>query len=101
MSERNNITPLFSGNPDATLKRLHRAFDPTCAHYLVRALPNNAAGLAPGSLHHLAGLNWMAEMVELVDAQTQEPPVYVAGFADVEVVARKDNPEQPGTLVQG
>ena len=84
--------------PGESLKRLHRAFDPTCAFYLVRALPNNSAGLPPGSLHHLAGMNWMAEMVELLNPHTQEPPVYVAGFDDVEMVARNDNPEQPGKV---
>ncbi len=76
--------------PGQSLKRLHRAFDPTCAHYLVRALPGNEAGLPPGSLHHVAGMNWMAEMVELVNPHTQEPPVYVAGFNYVEVVARQE-----------
>jgi len=81
--------------PGQSLKRLHRAFDPTCAHFLARALPGNTAGLPAGSLHHVAGLNWMAEMLELVHPVTQEPPVYAAAFGDVEIVGRQDNPEQP------
>ena len=81
--------------PGQTLKRLHRAFDPTCAFYLAKALPGNRAGLPPGSLHHVAGMNFMAEMVELVHPETQRPPVYFAGFADVEIVARNDNPKAP------
>ena len=111
MSEINRLNGLGGGNlrpakrklikPGDSLKRLHRAFDPTCAYYLVRALPGNAAGLPPGSLHHLAGLNWMAEMVELVHPETQQPPVYAAAFSDVEIVARNDNPEQPERLVTG
>jgi len=87
--------------PGESLKPLHRAFDPTCAFFLVRARPGNQAGLPPGSLHHLAGLNWMAQMVELVHPETQEPPVYVANFSDVEIVARNDNPEQPEKLIKG
>ena len=82
-------------NPGGELKRLHRAFDPMCGFYLARALPGNQAGLPPGSVHHVAGIHFMAEMLELVDPQTQAPPVYVAGFDDVEIVARNDNPVQP------
>ena len=77
--------------PGMVLKRLHRAFDPTCAYYLARALPNNSAGLPPGSLHHVAGMNWMAEMVTLVHPETQLPPVYAASFDDVEMVGRQEN----------
>ena len=90
-----NMRPAKPLKPGASLKRLHRAFDPTCGHYLARALPGNNAGLPPGTLHHVAGINWPAEMLELVHPETQEPPVYVAGFADVEIVLRADNPEQP------
>ncbi len=99
--DRRKILEGFFDKPDKTVKRLHRAFDPMCAFYLARALPGNQAGLEPGSLHHIAGMNWMAEMVELIDPNTQEPPVYVAQFSDIEVVARNDNPEQPGKLVTG
>ena len=96
MSDINRLNVLgVKSKTGESLKRLHRAFDPMCAFYLVRALPGNAAGLVPGSLHHLAGMNWMAELVELVEPENQQPPVYVAAFSDVEIVARQDNPEQP------
>lgn len=88
MSDKNRITAL-PRNPDINLKRLHPAFDPMVRRYLARALPDNQAGLPPGSVHHVAGMNWMAEMVELIDPHTQEPPVYVAAFTDVEIVAQQ------------
>ena len=98
MSEHNrlngmgNMPPakLMRIKPGQSLKRLHKAFDPTCAVFLARALPGNSAGLPAGSLHHVAGINWMAEMLELIHPQTQEPPVYVAGFGDVEIVGRQE-----------
>ena len=76
--------------PDAVLKPLHGAFDPTNFFYLARAKKGNDAGLPPGSLHHVAGINFQAQMVELIDPQTQEPPVYIARFEDVEIVGRND-----------
>ena len=76
--------------PIRSLKRLARPFDPTCGFYLARALPGNSANLTPGSLHHIAGMNWMAERVELCDPHTQRPPVYMADFDDIEVVGRND-----------
>lgn len=98
MSDKNRLK--FNGHPQPEFNRIHRGFDPTCAHYLARALPGNQAGLPPGSLHHVAGMNWMAQMFELIHPETQEPPVYVATFDDVEIVARKDNPEQPRPRIQ-
>ena len=96
MSEINRLNG--AGNrplsPMKKLEKLHRAFDPTCGFYLARALPGNTAGLPAGSLHHVAGINWMAEMLELIDPQTQAPPVYMAAFEDVEIVGRNDNPDQ-------
>ena len=86
-------------NPGGELKRLHRAFDPMCSFYLARALPGNQAGLPPGSVHHVAGIQFMAEMLELVDPKTQQPPVYCAAFSDVEIVGRQDNPNQPGQII--
>jgi len=84
----------LNGSSPKKLKRLHRAFDPTCAYFLARALPDNRAGLPAGSLHHVAGMNWMAELLELVDPDTQQPPVYCAGFGDVELVARAGKAEK-------
>ena len=100
MAEHNRIIGAGNMPPNLhhkhkELKRLHRAFDPTCGFYLARAVVGNTAGLTPGTLHHVAGINFPAEMLELVDPQTQAPPVYVAGFDDVEIVARNDNPVQP------
>jgi hypothetical protein len=85
--------------PGAVLKPLHSAFDPTQHFYLVRAKRDNQAGLTPGSLHHVAGMNFMAELMELIDPVTQEPPVYVARFEDVEIVAR--NQRDAGPKVEG
>ena len=74
---------------------MHKAFDPTKAYFLARALPGNQAGLAPGSLHHVAGMHWMAQMLELVEPIHQQPPVYVAGFDDVELVGRNPIEQVP------
>ena len=83
--------------PGAVLKPLHHAFDPMNFFYLARAVKDNQAGLPPGSLHHVAGMNFMAQMVELIDPETQEPPIYVARFEDVEIVARNQRDAGPET----
>lgn len=80
MSNENNINP-----PEPELEA---AANPMWNQYLVQALPGNAAGLKPGSLHHVAGIHFMAEMCELIDPQTQQPPVYFAKFSDVRIVRR-------------
>lgn len=82
MAETNRINGLMGGMEMAVLKRLHRAFDPTCAYFLARTL-------ADQKLHQ----------VVLCDPQTQAPPTYMAEFADLEIVARNDNPEQPRKTV--
>ena len=90
MSDETNVNASrINLNPDRSLKRLHPAFDPSQAFYLARALPGNSAGLPAGSLHHVAGIHFMAEMIELVDPHTQQPPVYAAKFEDVEIVGRQ------------
>jgi hypothetical protein len=84
----------LNGSSSKVLKRLHRAFDPTCGFYLARTRVDQ-------KLHHVVAINWMTEEVVLCDPETQAPPTSLVAFDAVEIVARKDNPEQPGKMVEG